>query len=472
MAPSVTIYYTSFQNQSVPFLTIQKPLSVREKIHPFLGSVLEQTFPLGDLVSVITLSERVIAQLPSSQQTILPENPVNADEGNYTQSALSGITGVYGVFFHALNLSSAVTRKDTEGKKIFSSQIVRFLAKQASVATQIAYLILSKSGQALAMALQKASTYLGTLSTLSGTVAFGLRVWDMSKIKKCKDAKEIYNTYLRPGEDESEDVKAGKIDRLSRAIGSRDLVDKIYNTYFIARQKNEPNTVEPNTAELDSAEVDNAELNAEIKKSLKSNHKKFGVCLAAFIVTDIVNIVSIAVPILKMVGMGISLAVNVMWLGIDGKFLIDDLNDKKEISTALKVIYVAQIALAVSSIVLSSVFTFGAVPIAIGIASVAMSAVPFLIRYFHQKKGEAALSLQKPPLESNPNASNLSRPYEKTEANTPPKDAVASNLSPVKELPPKAPEALKASKPRRIWGIAKPSSPHPRSAGKSLAKAS
>ncbi len=355
--------------QETPCSVSKKPVSTREKIHTFIGSALEQTFPLGDLVSACTLSERVVAQLPSSQQTILPENPVNADEGNYTQSALSGLTSVYGVFFHSLNLSSAVSRKDTEGKKIYSSQIVRFLAKQASVATQIAYLILSKSGQALAMTMQKASTYLGTLSTLSGTVAFSLRVWDMSNIKKCKDANEIYNNYLKPSEAESEDVKAGKIDRLTRALGSRDLVDKIYKTF------SEPNAKE--TVQLDQ----------EIKDSLKSNQKKFGVCLAAFIVTDIVNIVSIAIPIIKMVGMGISLAVNAMWLGIDGKFLIDDLNDKKEISTALKVAYVAQIALAVSSIVLSSVVTFGAVPIAIGVASVAMSAVPFLVRYFHQKKG-------------------------------------------------------------------------------------
>jgi len=395
MALSVSNNQTS-PDLSAQLLGTQKPLSSREKIHAFLGSILEQTFPLGDLVSSFTLSERVIAQLPSSQQTILPENPVNADEGNYTQSALSGLTGLYGVFFHALNLSSAVSRKDTEGKKIFSSQIVRFLAKQASVATQIAYLILSKSGQALAMTMQKASTYLGTLSTISGTVAFSLRVWDMSKIKKCKNAKEIYDTYLKPSEFELEDVTAGKIDRLSRAIGSRDLVCKIYNMYS-DKQKDtpssaKPDTVKPGAVEHDTAKPDTVkpgavELNNEIKKSLKSNHKKFVVCLAAFIVTDIVNIISIAVPILKMVGMGISLVVNAMWLGVDSKFLIDDLNDKKEISTALKVAYVAQIALAVSSIVLSSVFTFGAVPIAIGVASLAMSAVPFLIRYFHQKKG-------------------------------------------------------------------------------------
>jgi hypothetical protein len=386
--------------QETPCSVSKKPVSTREKIHTFIGSALEQTFPLGDLVSVCTLSERVVAQLPSSQQTILPENPVNADEGNYTQSALSGLTGVYGVFFHALNLSSAVSRKDTEGKKIYSSQIVRFLAKQASVATQIAYLILSKSGQALAMTMQKASTYLGTLSTLSGTVAFSLRVWDMSNIKKCKNANEIYNKYLK-SEGESEDVKAGKIDRLARALGSRDLVVKIYETY-IGKQKNKPNTAELDTAELDTAELD-TKLNAKIQESLRSNHIKFGVCLAAFIVTDIVNIVSIAIPIIKMVGMGISLAVNAMWLGIDGKFLIDDLNDKKEISTALKVAYVAQIALAVSSIVLSSVFTFGAVPIAIGVASVAMSAVPFLVRYFHQKKGVEKGSVNN--IEQNPEVS-------------------------------------------------------------------
>jgi hypothetical protein len=373
--------------QASSLLECKKPVSTRENIHTFIGSALEQTFPLGDLVSACTLSERVALQLPSSQQTILPENPVNADEGNYTQSALSGLTGVYGVFFHALNLSSAVSRKDTEGKKIYSSQIVRFLAKQASVATQIAYLILSKSGQALAMTMQKASTYLGTLSTLSGTVAFSLRVWDMSNIKKCKDANEIYNNYLKPSVAESEDVKAGKIDRLTRALGSRDLVDKIYKTF------SEPNSQEKIPSSLDQ----------EIKDSLRSNHKKFGVCLAAFIVTDIVNIVSIAIPIIKMVGMGISLAVNAMWLGIDGKFLIDDLNDKKEISTALKVTYVAQIALAVSSIVLSSVFTFGAVPIAIGVASVAMSAVPFLIRYFHQKKGVEKGSVNN--IEQNPEVS-------------------------------------------------------------------
>jgi hypothetical protein len=373
--------------QEPPCSVSKKPVSTREKIHTFIGSALEQTFPLGDLVSACTLSERVALQLPSSQQTILPENPVNADEGNYTQSALSGLTGVYGVFFHALNLSSAVSRKDTEGKKIYSSQIVRFLAKQASVATQIAYLILSKSGQALAMTMQKASTYLGTLSTLSGTVAFSLRVWDMSKIKKCKNANEIYINYLKPSEAESEDVKAGKIDRLTRALGSRDLVDKIYKTF------SEPNSQEKITVQLDQ----------EIKESLRSNHIKFGVCLAAFIVTDIVNIVSIAIPIIKMVGMGISLAVNAMWLGIDGKFLIDDLNDKKEISTALKVAYVAQIALAVSSIVLSSVFTFGAVPIAIGVASVAMSAVPFLVRYFHQKKGVEKGSVNN--IEKNPEVS-------------------------------------------------------------------
>ena len=356
-----------------------------EKIRQFVGSALEQTFPLGDGVAIVSLSEKMVTQVSLSTKILLQDGPLNADVANYSASAVGGLTGIFGIIFHSMNLSNARKRNDIEGIKVFSTQLVRFVAKKAAVATQIASMILLRSGEALAMSLQKASSYLGAISTASGTIAFSFRLYDKHQLKKLNgNVQKIQEQYLELSEIENQAsdpqaILAGKVDRLGRALGSRSLAEKILN-------------------------AKGNELSFEIIQKVTKSHKNDAICLGVFIITDIVNIISIAIPIIKMVGMGLSLAVNFLWLtAVDGKFFIDDLKDKKEISTALKVAYVAQIVLSVTSIVASSVFTFGAVPIAIGLASVLMSAVPFLIRYFHQKKQQRELEApqaEKPVVEN------------------------------------------------------------------------
>lgn len=385
------------QIQSIDTKGFQEPLlptsntslnasdQTNEKIRQFVGSALEQTFPLGDGVAIVSLSEKMVTQASLSTKILLQDGPLNADVANYSASAVGGLTGIFGVIFHSMNLSNARKRNDTEGIKVFSTQIVRFVAKKAAVATQIASMILLRSGEALAMSLQKASSYLGAISTASGTIAFSYRLYDKHQLKKLNgDVQKIKEQYLELSEIEKQAsdpqaILAGKVDRLGRALGSRSLAEKIQN------EKGE-------------------DLSSEIIQKVTQSHRNDAICLAVFIITDIVNIISIAIPMIKMVGMSLSLAVNFLWLtAVDGKFFIDDLKDKKEISTALKVAYVAQIVLSVTSIVASSVFTFGAVPIAIGLASVLMSAVPFLIRYFHQKKQQKALEgpqAEKPAVEN------------------------------------------------------------------------
>jgi hypothetical protein len=406
--------------------------TTNEKIRQFVGSALEQTFPLGDGVAIVSLSEKMVTQASLSTKILLQDGPLNADVANYSASAVGGLTGIFGVIFHSMNLHNARKRNDTEGVKVFSSQVVRFVAKKAAVATQIASLILLRSGEALAISLQKVSSYLGAISTASGTIAFSFRLYDMHKLKKLNgDVQKIREQYLKLSETEEESpdaqaILAGKVDRLGRALGSRSLAEKIQN-----------------------AKGD--ELSSEIIQNVTKSHKNFAICLGVFIITDIVNILSIALPIIKMVGMGLSLAVNFLWLtAVDGKFFIEDLKDKKEISTALKVAYVAQIVLSVTSIVASSVFTFGAIPIAIGLVSVLMSLVPFIIRYFHQKKQQKALEA---PQAEKPVVENL-LPASET---SPDVDLVSPSLkrSAINKAEKTRPGRIQTKSGKKHWGIAK-----------------
>ncbi|MBM3194367.1 MAG: hypothetical protein FJZ60_01225 [Chlamydiae bacterium] len=406
--------------------------TTNKKIRQFVGSALEQTFPLGDGVAIVSLSEKMVTQASLSTKILLQDGPLNADVANYSASAVGGLTGIFGVIFHSMNLNNARKRSDTEGIKIFSSQVVRFVAKKAAVATQIASLILSRSGEALAMSLQKASSYLGAISTASGTIAFSFRLYDKHQLKKLNgDVKKIREQYLKLSESENQAsdpqaILAGKVDRLGRALGSRSLAEKIQN-----------------------AKGD--ELSSEIIQKVTKSHKNDAICLGVFIITDIVNIISIAIPIIKMVGMGLSLAVNFLWLtAVDGKFFIEDLKDKKEISTALKVAYVAQIVLSVTSIVASSVFTFGAIPIAIGLASVLMSAIPFLIRYFHQKKQQKALEgpQAEKPVVKNPLPDSVTAP--KVDLVSP-----SSTRSAINKLDKTRAGRIQTNSREKNWGIRK-----------------
>ena len=438
MAQIQSIHTKGFLEPLLP--TANSPIkasdTTNEKIRQFVGSALEQTFPLGDGVAIVSLSEKMVTQVSLSTKILLQDGPLNADVANYSASAVGGLTGIFGTIFHSMNLNNARKRNDTEGIKVSITQIVRFVAKKAAVATQIASMILLRSGEALAMSLQKASSYLGAISTASGTIAFSFRLYDKRKLKKLNgDVQKIKEQYLELSEIENQAsdpqaILAGKVDRLGRALGSRSLAEKILN-----------------------AKGD--ELSSEIIQKVTKSHRNDAICLAVFIITDIVNIISIAIPMIKMVGMGLSLGVNFLWLtAVDGKFFIDDLKDKKEISTALKVAYVAQIVLSVTSIVASSVFTFGAVPIAIGLASVLMSAVPFLIRYFHQKKQQKALEgpqAEKPvvenPLpdsETAPKVASVSQSSKQSTINQP-KNTKATQIHP--------------NRRKKNWGITKKAYP-------------
>lgn len=438
MAQIQSIHTKGFLEPLLP--TANTPIkafdTTNEKIRQFVGSALEQTFPLGDGVAIVSLSEKMVTQVSLSTKILLQDGPLNADVANYSASAVGGLTGIFGTIFHSMNLNNARKRNDTEGIKVSITQIVRFVAKKAAVATQIASMILLRSGEALAMSLQKASSYLGAISTASGTIAFSFRLYDKRKLKKLNgDVQKIKEQYLELSEIENQAsdpqaILAGKVDRLGRALGSRSLAEKILN-----------------------AKGD--ELSSEIIQKVTKSHRNDAICLGVFIITDIVNIISIAIPMIKMVGMGLSLAVNFLWLtAVDGKFFIEDLKDKKEISTALKVAYVAQIVLSVTSIVASSVFTFGAIPIAIGLASVLMSAVPFLIRYFHQKKQQKALEApqaekpvvenQLPDSETAPEVASVS-PSSKRSAINQPKNTKATQIHPTRR--------------KKNWGITKKAYP-------------
>ena len=254
-------------------------------------------------------------------------------------------------------------------------------------------MILLRSGEALAMSLQKASSYLGAISTASGTIAFSFRLYDKCKLKKLNgDVQKIKEQYLELSEIEKQAsdpqaILAGKVDRLGRALGSRSLAEKIQN-----------------------AKGD--DLSSEIIQKVTQSHRNDAICLAVFIITDIVNIISIAIPMIKMVG------------------------------------------LSVTSIVASSVFTFGAVPIAIGLASVLMSAVPFLIRYFHQKKQQKALEgpqAEKPAVENlhpNPETSpeiESKSPSSKQSTINQSKNTKATQIHP--------------NRPKKNWGITKKAHP-------------
>jgi hypothetical protein len=332
-----------------------KELSTTDKVR-LLGSALEPMFSLGDTIGLASSS----TQLATPPETM----PLYTDLGSYSALSLGGALSITGIAFHSLNLQRAKKVKDAEGVKVSSFQLARFTAKKIAVITQIASMILSKSREAVASGLQKASSLLGAASLGFATVAFCLRLYDMHKLKRHEgNIENIYSAFF----DDKEDVftREGKIDRLGRALGDRSLADRI--------SKKDPNI----TAE-------------EISKTLKSTYKTFAFTTLVFILSITVSIVSIVIPLIQPVKLGLSIATNGLWLGVDGKFYFDELKGQKQISTALKVAYIAQIALSITSIVASSVFTFGAVPIAIAAIAVCSTAVPHLLRYFHQKKQERA----------------------------------------------------------------------------------
>lgn len=334
-----------FSPQSVTSLP-----SKTDEARNYMGYVLEPLFSQGDTVAIASLTQKLITQ---------EATPLQADVANYTASSIGGLTGIFGVAFHSLNLHRATKNKDRAGLKVYSAQLVRFIAKIASVVTVIASTILTKCSEVLA----RSSSILGAVSTMSGTLAFSLRLYDMHKLKSLnQDIEAIHKEFFQ----ETEDLDAieGQIDRLGRALGDRDLAVKIKNKEPIS---------------------DN-----EIREKMQGTILDFTICLAVFIISDAINITALVIPIIKPVGTILSLAANSLWLTlVDGKFLVKELSDKKQMPTALKVTYIAQIVLAAASIVASTVFSFGAVPLAIGAAAVVATTVPHILGWLQRKKRDA-----------------------------------------------------------------------------------
>ncbi len=340
--------------QKQPLLSgnpVAKPDSTQDKVQKVAGSLLEPLFSQGDTVAIASLTQKLVTQ----------EAPLHAEVGDYTAASIGGLTGILGIAFHSMNCHRARKNKDATGLRVYSSQLVRFVAKVASVVTSIASTILTKSGEVLS----RSSAILGAVSIMSGTVAFGVKLYDMHKLKRLNgDIEKIHKEFLDTSKEPSDEIIEGQIDRLGRALGDRNLAVKIYKKEAIG--------------------------SSEIQEKIRGTFRDFALCLGVFLISDTINIVALVIPIIKPLGIGLSLAANSLWLTlVDGKFLVKDLSDKKQISTSLKVAYIAQIILATASIVASTVFTFGAVPIAIGAAAVVATTVPHILGWLERKKKAA-----------------------------------------------------------------------------------
>ncbi len=266
-----------------------------------------------------------------------------------------------------MNCHRARKNKDAQADREFSAQLVVVVARVASVATSIASTILTRSGEVLS----RCSSILGTVSFMSGTVAFGVKLYDMHKLKRLDgNIDKIHEEFFK---DTNDEIKDGQIDRLGRALGDRDLAVRIY----------ERKEIEP----------------SEIQQKIGSNFTDCALGVVAFLFSDAINIVQLVIPIIKPLGIGLSLAANAVSLFLmDGKLIVKQLSNPKQMSTALKVAYIAQIILAVASIVASTVFTFGAVPIAIGAAAVVAATVPHILGWLERKKKAACQEKAQLPL--------------------------------------------------------------------------
>ncbi|NBU62699.1 MAG: hypothetical protein EBS28_02755, partial [Chlamydiae bacterium] len=159
--------------QKQPLLSgnpVAKPDSTQDKVQKVAGSLLEPLFSQGDTVAIASLTQKLVTQ----------EAPLHAEVGDYTAASIGGLTGILGIAFHSMNCHRARKNKDATGLRVYSSQLVRFVAKVASVVTSIASTILTKSGEVLS----RSSAILGAVSIMSGTVAFSFRLYDMHKLKR------------------------------------------------------------------------------------------------------------------------------------------------------------------------------------------------------------------------------------------------------------------------------------------------
>lgn len=342
--------------QPVTIPSVPKTGRTFEFLRPFFGSIVTPTSSQGETVAIASLSQKLVTQ----------EAPLQAEVGVYTAASIGGLNGIIGTAFHSMNCHRARKNKDAQGVREFSAQLGRFVARVASVATSIASTILTRSGEVLS----RCSSILGTVSFMSGTVAFSFRLYDMHKLKRLDgNIDEIHKEFFK---DTNAEIKDGQIDRLGRALGDRDLAVRIYER-----------------KEIESS---------EIQQKIGSNFIDCALGVVAFLFSDAINIVALVIPIIKPLGIGLSLAANAVSLFLmDGKLIVKQLSNQKQMSTSLKVVYIAQIILAVASIVASTVFTFGAVPIAIGAASVVAATVPHILGWLERKKKAACQ--EKQPLE-------------------------------------------------------------------------
>ena len=342
--------------QPVTSPSVPKTGRTFEFLRPFFGSIVTPMSSQGETVAIASLSQKLVTQ----------EAPLQAEVGVYTSASIGGLYGIIGTAFHSMNCHRARKNKDVHGVREFSAQLGRFVARVASVATSIASTILTRSGEVLS----RCSSILGTVSFMSGTVAFSFRLYDMHKLKRLDgNIDEIHKEFFK---DTNAEIKDGQIDRLGRALGDRDLAVRIYER-----------------KEIESS---------EIQQKIGSNFIDCALGVVAFLFSDAINIVALVIPIIKPLGIGLSLAANAVSLFLmDGKLIVKQLSNPKQMSTALKAAYIAQIILAVASIVASTVFTFGAVPIAIGAAAVVAATVPHILGWWERKKKAACQ--EKQPLE-------------------------------------------------------------------------
>ena len=344
--------------QPVTIPSVPKTGRTFEFLRPFFGSIVTPMSSQGETVAIASLSQKLVTQ----------EAPLQAEVGVYTAASIGGLYGIIGTAFHSMNCHRARKNKDAQGVREFSAQLGRFVARVASVATSIASTILTRSGEVLS----RCSSILGTVSFMSGTVAFSVKLYDMHKLKRLDgNIDKIHAEFFK---DTNSEIKDGQIDRLGRALGDRDLAVRI--------SKRDPNI----TAE-------------EIQQKIGSNFIDCALGVVAFLFSDAINIVQLVIPIIKPLGIGLSLAANAVSLFLmDGKLIVKQLSNPKQMSTALKVAYIAQIILAVASIVASTVFTFGAVPIAIGAAAVVAATVPHILGWLERKKKAACQEKAQLPL--------------------------------------------------------------------------
>ncbi|MFZ4773388.1 MAG: hypothetical protein ACOYK9_05300 [Chlamydiia bacterium] len=392
--------------------TLSSPLpSSSSKVKGFVDGALNSAFFHEDVaVDFYKATQDLVFKIDqgSPNQDFLgerleqPEKNIVSPTGALAAGlALNTSVSVLGLTSNSMNLHSAIQRQDTEGKKVFGVQVVRFMSKiGASISAIAAAILASQAATAVTQKLETAVGALGTIAMASMVVISSLRIHDMRRLSKTgynedkirkqfihftvKDLKSCgasknqlfslnefdWGSGKIPTGYDGEMIeklllnREGKLDRLSRALGGRDLAIKVANKQLVEKE--------------------------ELEKSAKVNKAWFVAILVGAIVSDILGILSLAFTFLKPAQEALSILMASFWTIIDGKFFIDDIRSQKQISTSVKVAYVVMIALSITAIVAGSLLTFGALPITIvagiGVASAIASLAPYVIRCVERRK--------------------------------------------------------------------------------------